>query len=47
MIEREVHILRGQPSAVEVPPSNLEGDSDELDDYVDAFLIDEEDSEEK
>ena len=49
MLEREVHILRGEPSAIEGPPPNLEMDSDELDDYVDedAFLTDEEDSEEE
>ena len=47
--ERKVHILRGEPSTIEGPPPNLEGDSDELDDCVDedAFLIDEEDSEEE
>ena len=49
MLEREVHILRGKPYAVEGPPPNLEMDSNELDDYVDedAFSIDEEDSEEE
>ena len=49
MLEREVHILRKKPSAVEGPPPNLEGDSDELDDYVDedAFSTDEEDSKEE
>ena len=42
MLKREVHILRGEHSTVEGPPHNLEGDSDELDDYVDedAFLTD-------
>ena len=33
VLEREVHILRGEPVVVEGPPPNLEGDSDELDDY--------------
>ena len=49
MLEREVHILLGEPSDVEGPPLNLEGDSDELDDYVDedAFSTDKEDSEEE
>ena len=49
MLEREVHILRGKLSAVEGHPPNLEGDSDELDDYVDedAFSTNEEDSEEE
>ena len=49
MLEREIHILQGEPSAIEGPPLNLEGDSDEFDDYVDkdVFLIDEEDSEEE
>ena len=49
MLEREVHILRGEPFAFEGPPPNLEGDSDEPGDYVDedAFSADEEDSEEE
>ena len=49
VLEREVHILQGEPSAVEGPPPNLERDSNELDDYVDedAFSTDEEDSEEE
>ena len=49
VLEREVHILRGEPSAVEEPPPDLEGDSDELDDYMDedAFSTDEEDSKEE
>ena len=49
VLEREVHILRGEPSAVERPPPNLEGNFDELDDYVDedAFSTDEEDYEEE
>ena len=50
MLEREVHILRGEPSVVEGPPPNLEGDSYELDEYVeeDAFFsTDEEDFEEE
>ena len=49
MLEREVHILQGELSAVERPPPNLEGDSDELYDYVDvdAFSIDKEDSKEE
>ena len=29
------HILRGEPAIVDDPPPDLEGDSDELDDYVD------------
>ena len=49
MLEREVHILRGESSIVAGPPPNLEGDFDELDDYVDedAFSTDEEDFEEE
>ena len=49
MLEREVHILGGEPFVVEGPPPNLEGDFDELDDYMDedAFSIDEVDSEEE
>ena len=31
----ESHIYRGEPAAEEAPPSDLEGDSDELDDCVD------------
>ena len=31
----EGHILREEPIVVDDPPSNLEGDSDELDDCVD------------
>ena len=31
VLEREVHILRGEPSAVEEPLPDLEGDSDEID----------------
>ena len=48
VLEREVYILRGEPFVVEEPPLDLEGDSGELDDYVDedAFSTDEEDSEE-
>ena len=47
MLEREVHTLRGEPSAVEEAPPDLKGDSDKLNDYVDedAFSTDEEDSE--
>ena len=49
VLEREVHTLRGELSAIEGPPLYLEGDFDEFDDYVDedAFSIDEEDSEEE
>ena len=36
MISRlESHIYRGEPAVGEDPPPDLEGDSDELDDYVD------------
>ena len=44
-----MHILRGEPFAVEEPPPYLLGDSEELDDYVDedAFSTNEEDSEEE
>ena len=31
----ESHILRGEPAVGDDPPSDLEGDSDELVDYVD------------
>ena len=49
MLKREVHILRGEPYTVEGPLPSLEGDFDELDEYVeeDAFSNDEEDSEEE
>ena len=31
----ESHILRGEPAVGDDPPLGLEGDSEELDDYVD------------
>ena len=31
----ESHIFRGEPALVDVPPLDLEGDSEELDDCVD------------
>ena len=31
----ESHILRGEPAVIDDPPSDLEGDSDKLDDCVD------------
>ena len=45
----ESHILRGEPTVVDDPPPNLEGDSDELDDCVDedAFSSTEEDEDEE
>ena len=41
VLKRVVHILPGDPSVVEGPLPSLEGDFDELDEYVekDAFSI--------
>ena len=49
MLKRVVHILRGDPSTIEGPLPSLEGDSGELDEYVeeDAFSTEEEDFEEE
>ena len=45
----EGHILRGDPVVIDDPPLDLEGDSDELDDYVDedAFSSDGEEADEE
>ena len=45
----EGHILRGEPVVVDDPPLDLEGDYDELDDYVDedVFSSDEEEGDEE
>ena len=45
----ESHILRGEPVVVDDPCPDLEGDSDEPDDYVDesAFSLDGEEVEEE
>ena len=45
----ESHILRAEPVVVDEPPSDLEGHSDELDDYVDedAFSSDGEEVDEE
>ena len=45
----ESYILRGEPAVIDDPPPDLEGDSDELDDYVneDAFSSTEEEEDEE
>ena len=45
----ETHILRGEPVIVDDPPLDSEGDSDDLDDYVDedAFSLDGEEVDEE
>ena len=49
LFKLESHILRGEPVVVGDPPPDLEGDSDELDDYVDedAFSSDGEEADEE